>query len=64
MRGFGAHRENVAHPFGGKEFEPEKLQSCEGVIPLQSGTNAVPSQAGETPIGAKRRTSVQVGGQL
>ena len=37
------------------EMDPEKARLSEGVIPLQSGTNAQPSQAGEEhPIGGSR----------
>uniref|UniRef100_A0A915JQH2 Uncharacterized protein n=1 Tax=Romanomermis culicivorax TaxID=13658 RepID=A0A915JQH2_ROMCU len=51
----GGFRDQVTKPaYGSKEIDKEKLQACQGVIPKQSGTNEVPGQAGQTPMGSLR----------
>ncbi len=46
---------------GGKEVEEEKKLMCEGIVPLQSGTNRLASQRGMTGFGTPRNTIQKTG---
>lgn len=51
----GAFRDNVTTFVSSKEMDKVKLKASDGIIPRQSGSNELPSQAGETAMGALRR---------
>lgn len=52
--GFLKVRDVLCKMKGGKEIPEEALMACEGFIRLQSGTNKLASQRGESAFGARR----------